>query len=166
MSRILVLVRHAKPERSAASGRDFDRELTPGGLAAVQGAYPTTFSLLARLLPQGVRPRVWSSPAVRARQTAAVAADALGVDAREVELHETLYAQDEAAFMDELDASGESCVVAVGHIPFMESLPRLLGGVDLGFGPGAVCALALPDDEDRPADLLFFVQGPAVGEGA
>lgn len=162
MPRILVLVRHGKPQKVAASGLDLERELTPAGLAAIQRAYPTTFSLLPPLLPQGVRARVWSSPAVRARQTAAVVADALGCDAREVELHEVLYAQDEQAFLSELDDSGERCVVAVGHIPFMEALPRVLVGLDIDFSAGAACCLQLADGAAKPARLLWFVQGPDV----
>lgn len=157
MTRTLVLVRHAKPEKVAGSGQDFDRELTPEGLAAVQESYPETFKLMG-----DARPVIWSSPATRALQTAEAVADALDVDPMDIEEHDVLYEQDVEAFLDELAESGEQCVVAVGHVPFVEELPRMVGDLDLDFSAGAACALELPGDTFAPARLLWFVQGPKV----
>lgn len=160
MTRTLVLVRHGKAGKADVYGSDFDRELTPAGLAALKDAFPTTFAQL-----NGTDPAIWCSPAVRARQTAEAVAEAVGVSDEDIEEHDSLYEQNTYAFLDELYASDAPCVIAVGHIPFAEVVPRVMADVDLDFDPGAACALTFDgDDRSKPASVEWFVQGPEVEE--
>ena len=154
MTKKLVLVRHAKTERGFGK-LDIDRELTEAGLAAIEAAYPRTFALL-----EGEAPVIWASPAVRARQTAAVVADALGIARDAIELHSSVYAQDESFLLAELDAADDACVIVVGHVPLVEDMAYDLAGLSLDFNTGAACALELTGQLAKPAKLLWFVRGP------
>ena len=154
MTQKLVLVRHGKAEKGFGKF-DIDRELTDAGLAALEAAYPRTFSLLA-----GETPVIWTSPAIRARQTAEVVADALDIAYDEMEEHDCIYSQNDAELLAELDVCDDECVVVVGHIPMMEDLVFDLAGLQLDFSTGAVAALELTGQVLRPAKLLWFVQGP------
>src|SRR6478752_6237252 len=67
----LLIWRHGKAEADSASGRDEDRELTPQGLKGVTAG--------ARFLKKQAKvpEKIYSSPYVRARQTAETAQEEL-----------------------------------------------------------------------------------------
>lgn len=157
MVKTVVLVRHGEPEKNSASGLDLDRRLTKTGARALAQAYPTTFGLL------GEEPAVelWSSPAVRALETAQAVADAIGVD--DIAVKQSLYAQDQMAFLADLEAAEAECVVAVGHVPFMDQMVARLTGVHLSFGKGAAAAVSVPSGPSVAGSLLWFVAGPSLG---
>lgn len=154
MVKTLVLVRHGDPEASASSGQDLDRRLTPAGARALRVSYPRTLALL------GDDPalQVWSSPAVRALETADIVAAATGADG--IEVHQSLYAQDAPAFLAELAACEAPCVIAVGHAPFVDTLAARLVGQCPAFDKGAAAAMELADGGVERGRLLWFVAGP------
>lgn len=154
MVKTLVLVRHGAPEASSASGADLDRRLTESGARALRAAYPRVFALL------GDDPdvRVWSSPAVRALETADVVAAATGVE--DIEVHQSLYAQDGPAFLAELAAADAPCVIAVGHAPFVDTLAARLTDACPSFGKGAVAAFDLPNGPAERGSLRWYVAAP------
>ncbi len=151
MPRTLVLVRHGIPENFNPEG-DAARRLTPEGLRVLKRAYPEGLASLRQR--EGLR--IWSSPAVRALQTAEAVADALGIDPGDVDLHQSLYEQDEEEFLLELGAEDPDCVVVVGHVPFMEHLAYRITGVDLLFCKGLACAIEL--GEDNRGRVLWCVR--------
>ncbi|MBM6775556.1 CHAD domain-containing protein [Olsenella profusa] len=156
MVKTLVLVRHGAPEASSASGADMDRRLTSSGARALRVAYPRTFALLG----DDVSAAVWSSPAVRALETADVVAAVTGTE--DIEVHQSLYAQDITAFLAELEATDATTVIAVGHAPFVDHLcARLLGGCP-AFGKGTAAAIDLPEGASGRGVLRWFVAGPEV----
>ncbi len=165
MARTLVLVRHGKAEERTEGLEDCRRRLTPGGARALEAQLPRSFALL-RESSGGTAPRIWTSPAVRARQTAEEAVRVLA--APEASTHQSLGDQDAETFLREVAESSAPCIVAVGHNPFIEDLAERLGGVRLPFSTGAVAAFELPDGFDPraaagpkpPCRLLWFVQGP------
>lgn len=166
MSRTLVLVRHGKPEPAGPGVVDFDRKLTPAGIAALEGpdGFNRTFSLLSDEERSGAE--IWTSPAVRARQTAQAVGRAL--DNNATRDCEQLWQQDHAGFLAEVASSTAPCVIAVGHIPFMNEAVAYLTGAAISFKPGGAAAIELPDPCE-PASLqqdscrmLWFVQGPTV----
>ena len=156
MVKTLVLVRHGAPEASSPTGSDLDRRLTSSGAHALRVAYPSTFSLLG----DDVRPVVWSSPAVRALETADVVAAATGAD--DIEVHQSLYAQDVSAFLAELEAVDALCVIAVGHAPFVDNLSTRLLGMCPPFGKGTAVAIDLPAGPSGRGVLRWYVTGPEV----
>lgn len=154
MVSLLVLVRHGDAEPKGAAG-DKARRLTPEGLERLRKSYP---GLFADLEPHGEL-ELWVSPAVRAQMTAEVVADALGVDASEGIPHESLYDQDDEAFLSELRASDAGTVVAVGHVPFMRNMVAWLCGEDLPFPKGAVAAIEFPQGKiARGAGRLLWLR--------
>lgn len=154
MVKMLVLVRHGAPEATSPTGSDLDRRLTDSGARSLRAAYPRTFALL------GDNPSVsvWSSPAVRALETADVVAAAVGVE--DIEVRQSLYAQDGAAFIAELEASDAPCVIAVGHAPFVDTMAARLVGSCLSFGKGTVAAIDLPEGPSGRGNLRWYVAGP------
>lgn len=154
MVKLLVLVRHGAPEATSPTGADLDRRLTESGARALRAAYPRTFSLLGDI----DRPQVWSSPAVRALETADVVAAATG--AEDIEVHQSLYAQDAAAFLAELEAAQATCVIAVGHAPFVDTLAARLAGSCPMFGKGTAVAIDLLEGPSGRGALRWYVAGP------
>ncbi len=154
MVKMLVLVRHGAPEATSPTGSDLDRRLTDSGARSLRAAYPRTFALL------GDNPSVsvWSSPAVRALETADVVAAAVGVE--DIEVRQSLYAQDGAAFIAELEASDAPCVIAVGHAPFVDTMAARLVGSCPSFGKGTVAAIDLPEGPSGCGNLRWYVAGP------
>ena len=154
MVKMLVLVRHGAPEATSPTGSDLDRRLTDSGARSLRAAYPRTFALL------GDNPSVsvWSSPAVRALETADVVAAAVGVE--DIEVRQSLYAQDGAAFIAELEASDAPCVIAVGHAPFVDTMVARLVGSCPSFGKGTVAAIDLPEGPSGRGNLRWYVAGP------
>lgn len=156
MVKTLVLVRHGDPEKTSVSGTDLDRTLTAAGAHALEVAYPRVFALLG----EDADVAVWSSPAMRALQTAEVVADVLGAEG--IEVKDSLYAQDQAAFLAELSATEATAVVAVGHVPFMDQLTARLTGIELSFSKGAAAAIDLPNGPGNPGALRWYVAGPEL----
>lgn len=166
MVRTLVLVRHGKAENARDGSSDLCRELTPDGRHALEIAYPRTFSLLDDYDDVNV----WSSPAIRAMQTAQVVATALGVDG--IEVDQTLYDQDADAILAQLATTPEDTVVVVGHVPSLDTIATQLLGSPIKLSKGAALAIELsrpsaPTGETAevpalptPASPLWFVDGP------
>jgi phosphohistidine phosphatase len=124
----LVIVRHGKAKPDSPTGLDFDRDLRPRGLR--QAAY-----IAERL--SGVEPRparVVTSDAVRARRTAEVVADGLGLG---LETDDRLLVDEPVSGVLDLlyGARGDASLVIVGHNPQLERLVAVLGG-----GPVAMAA--------------------------
>ena len=154
MVKTLVLVRHGAPEVASATGQDIDRRLTTAGARALRIAYPRTFALLG----DNPKVEVWSSPAVRAIETADVVAAATGVE--DIEVHQSLYAQDMATFLAELDAAQTPCVIAVGHAPFVDNLASRLLGTCPPLGKGSAIAVDLAGGFSGRGVLRWYVCGP------
>lgn len=161
MALTVVLVRHGEARNKEFGQTDFERELTEAGAQALREAFPRALSLAQT----SEASELWVSPAVRARQTAAIANDTLGIETVR-ELH-CMYEQDQMGFLEELSQTNADVVVAVGHIPFMEDVCAHLCGSYLGFATGAAAAVEIPDSSVRNLTrglvrgrLLWFVQGP------
>lgn len=142
--RRLVLVRHAKAV-SDSGGSDQARELTGRGRkdAAKIGGW-----LADRL---GDIDAVWSSSAVRARQTFETMADRLTA-APEPELRDDLYDAGPDDLFELLREADDSVavLVVVGHNPTIERLQAWLSGDDRGF---PTCAVGIVEFDGSWADL-------------
>jgi phosphohistidine phosphatase len=118
----LYLVRHGKAERDSATGRDEDRTLTDRGERQADWLGLT----LARL-PAGERPRViFTSPAVRARETARRIHARAGGEFREDPALRLGAPPDETLALVERAALTLGAAAFVGHNPVMEALALLL----------------------------------------
>lgn len=167
MVKTLVLVRHGKAEAANPDQPDTERKLTPDGRAALASShgFKRTFSLLTA--EERENAVIWASPAVRAMQTAHEVARAIGehtiLGDRRLSAAESLWHQDRDTFLAELDRVNASCLIAVGHIPFMEDLAEYLTGDQLTFKPGAAAAIKMGKSlKQGKARLQWFVQGPKI----
>lgn len=149
--RRLILVRHAKAEQLAAS--DFDRPLTDSGSRDA--------ALMARRLAlRGDCPGlIVTSPALRARATAALFASACGP--LQVVLAPELYLADPGVLLEVIGRDGGSAqtLMVVGHNPGISELAAALSDHALADLPtSAVVQLAWPasgwDAPPRLARLL------------
>ncbi|MFN2471225.1 MAG: phosphohistidine phosphatase SixA [Gaiellaceae bacterium] len=130
----VFVVRHAE----AASGEpDESRELTPAGAESAR-------ALGKQLAANGVRPdAILTSPLLRARQTGAELARALGVDAQAEERLAPGATGD--AVRKAVVGRGE-IVVLVGHQPDCGRIvAELTGGEEPPFPPAGIVAVELPD---------------------
>ncbi|MEK7867545.1 MAG: histidine phosphatase family protein [Planctomycetota bacterium] len=150
----LYVVRHAVAVDGASfAGSDADRPLTPEG----REKFAVAAKALARM---DVRPgRLWTSPLVRARQTAEILARALD-DAR-VEETDVLACGARAKRVLELAASaGDGPAIVVGHEPDLgELVAEAIGAsVPLPLQKGAIVGVRF-DDEVRSgrARLAFWL---------
>lgn len=155
MSKLVVVLRHGRARKAAERGPDEGRPLTRAGLRAIEAHLPRALGLIG---PKERRDLViWTSGALRARQTADVAARALGAPVVE---RGFLANQDMPALLDALSQSQERCVVVVGHNPLLERAVERLSGVGASLAPGGMAAVSVPDDLARRGELAWIVQGP------
>jgi len=142
MSCMLYLVRHAIAEDRSDSGRDADRRLTAQGIAKMRRA-------CAGLSRLGVAPdRVYTSPLVRARQTAELLCETLAPSTTPKTLPALAPggARNVPAALRALPEAG--AVALVGHEPDLGQLTALLIGCPPGAGSiefkkGGVAAIEL-----------------------
>jgi phosphohistidine phosphatase len=154
----LILLRHAKAERNAPSGEDFDRSLTARGR--------TDAALMGRVLAQaGVRPDLaLVSDAQRTRDTWEEASKALGPI--ETRFEAALYHASSRALratIEPYEESGRSLIL-VGHNPGLHQLV-----IDLLIeGAAAPSTLARASSKFPTASAAVFVMdaaGRAVFDG-
>ena len=130
----LMLVRHAKSDWGDAQLADFDRPLNYRGLKSAP-------EMALRLLKKGVVPQyLVSSPALRAKTTAQIFADTLGLT--ELDYERSIY---EARYADLLKVINElpddyDFIALFGHNPGMSDLLYGLTG-DMADMP--TCAVAV-----------------------
>ena len=118
----LVLLRHAKSSWSDDRLADAERPLTERGERDAP-------RIGARLRERGIRPDlVLSSPAVRARSTAKLAAQALSLGPGAIRIESSLYlaAPEEVMAIVLAQAENVGCLLVVGHNPGLTELVHLL----------------------------------------
>ena len=157
----LILVRHGKAESESSSGDDFDRRLTPRGIAE-------STAMGVNLAELGFTPDVvLVSSAERARGTWDAVAEAF--PGAQVRFDRNLYLADAETLRAAADAAGADCAVVmlVAHNPGLQELavgllqegsaPASLVARAHRMFPTAAAAVFLLDDNGRPGfDGLFF----------
>lgn len=134
----LYLLRHAKSSWKETGLQDFDRPLNGRGreTAPVIGRFIRKRKLRVDLL--------LSSPAARARQTAALVKESSGINA-ELLYDERIYEADAARLLEVVSQVAESAdaIVLVGHNPGMEELLTFLTGEERHMPTAALACVAL-----------------------
>lgn len=157
----LILLRHGKADPDSETGDDFDRRLTPRGVAE-------SAAMGQRLADMGFNPDVAVvSTAARARGTWEAASSAFPM--AEVTYDDDLYHADSRAIRRVAQKAGAACVTVmmVGHNPGMQELTiallregdapaSLIAEAQRRF-PTAAASIFLFDANGRPQyDGLFF----------
>ena len=167
MSDTIILMRHGKAQRPADDMLDMERRLTEAGKRSLAATLPYSLGLMPR---RGSQVQVWSSPAVRAEQTARIMQRACKRHGSEVDadirIVDSLWNQDAETFLSDVRACTADIVVAVGHNPFIEDVTAQLTGSRIDFATGGFAAIqlldadSLPQTPEFPGRLLWFAQGP------
>jgi phosphohistidine phosphatase len=134
----LYLLRHAKSSWKEPGLEDFDRPLNRRGreAAPLVGRYIRKQGLRVDLL--------LSSPAARARQTAALVHEAARLTAELLD-DERIYEADAARLLEVVEQAPESAdaLMLVGHNPGMEELLKLLTGEAREMSTATLACVAL-----------------------
>ena len=154
----LILIRHGIAEERTPEGDDFYRKLTEAGVEEMTAVLPD----IAPLLTEDGNLKIWTSPLLRARETAELVAEATAVE--EIQPQEFLATGDFVAFMDALKQEDEGFNLAlVGHEPYMSSWTKELIGAAIPFKKGAVAFFTVDLTEDPIGNLEWLL---APGESA
>ena len=166
MSKTLILMRHAKAEATNGDTPDFDRHLTDAGARSLRATLPDALKHIS----VGSMLTIWSSPALRAIETAEIVArccqrckidvsdDIVKVDA--------LFDQDYDAFVNLLNANNDKLLVVVGHDPFISEATELLTGSRIDFATGALAAIDLPSTNELPVSTSATPSQDTTGQEA
>jgi phosphohistidine phosphatase len=128
MAKHLFLYRHGEAAPSHSKDGDRERELTSKGISHSNqiGAY-----LLSNQFDVKT---IFSSPALRAHQTAAITAEAMKIDTSEIILEEELYEATTRmffGFISRLD-SAQTSVMCIGHNPTITYLAEYFTKESIG----------------------------------
>lgn len=150
----LILVRHGKAEDKDKGKRDFDRKLTEKGVREFSAFMET----LAPLLQDKTTLKVWTSPLVRAKETAEILTNSLKGEAAQEK--EFLATGNFDELLKELKAEKDHfTVVCVGHEPFMSVWTKELTGANLPFPKGSAVSI-LFDDKDSASGKVNWKLAP------
>ena len=149
----LYLVRHGKAEDHSRD--DHERQLTPDGVARVE----TEARVIAKL---GVQPdRIYSSPRVRARQTAEIIAKALNTD---IVIDEAVNFDFDVravqSLINGLPVGSE--VMFVGHNPSMEQTIFALTGAQVEMKVGSLARIDIQVFSPDLRGYLVWLLAPRV----
>ena len=159
----LYLLRHATAVDVAAS--DAARALTKEGEEEARIAGEAMTKL--RAIPT----HIFSSPLVRARQTAQIAARAMGFAGEVETLEELRNDTGTAELLRALKRAGAGPdILLVGHMPSLaDHLAGLIGAgepVGLGFGKGSVACVKMPELQPGCGQLQWFMRQKQLREFA
>ena len=144
----LILIRHGIAEERTPEGDDFYRKLTEAGVEELTAFLPD----IAPLLTESGNLKIWTSPLVRARQTAELVAEATAVEV--IQPQEFLETGDYVAFMEALKQEDDGFNLAlVGHEPYMSIWTKELIGDAIPFKKGAVAFCTVDMTADQIGNL-------------
>lgn len=154
----LYLVRHGKAQAADGTVEDSQRQLTPDGRKRLE----TEAQALARI---GINPtHIFSSPRVRARQTAEIIASALNntVEIRE-EVNYDFDVKAIATLIKGLPDDAE--VMFVGHEPTMSDAIFKLTGADVVMKVGSLARVDIDSSRGDLHGQLIWLLAPRVFDG-
>jgi phosphohistidine phosphatase len=147
----LYFFRHAEAEVGSANLPDHARQLTQQGIERTHHAANVLKSL-------GVKPAyLYSSPLLRARQTAEILAGTLGIDVLErTEVGPGFNAQ----AVEELvrDAGSDAAIMFVGHEPdFSATVSALIGGGWITMKKGGMARIDIDNLQPLRGSLVWLI---------
>lgn len=154
MTKTLFLLRHGKSDWSKGNESDHERTLNAVGKGEVS-------RIAAWLKRRSLSPgRVISSPAVRARDTAFIVMDELGMKRDAVTLEENLYLAEPPAYMNVLTHLSQDppTVLLVGHNPGMSELATRICSESIEMPTAALLEIALSISQFSELDFSTSAQ--------
>jgi phosphohistidine phosphatase len=148
----LYFLRHGRAaDAEAWQGDDYDRPLTVDGRERMMREAKAIKRLVSSL------DSIVTSPLVRARQTASIVAEALGIADRLVEDERVGPGFDLDRLAAILRAHGDAALMLVGHEPSMSAtIGRLIGGGAIDFKKGSLARVDLSDASSSAGKLIWL----------
>lgn len=148
----MILVRHAAAEAGGPGMGDRDRPLAEKGIRDFSRLMPA----LKEKTGKYKRMEVWSSPAARARETAALLRDSLGLP--QIKEFEWIYTGQKDSLKEQLKKAGAcGAVFIVGHEPYLSRWGSSLLGQDLPFRKGSMACLEVGENLAPPSYLRWQI---------
>ncbi len=149
------ILRHGAADAAGPGSPDADRELTEQGRADLT-------DVLTRAREAGARPTlILTSPLVRARDTAKLAAEILGYTGP---IEQSRALEPERSPFDLWDEirtrQDESEILLAGHLPLLGDLASILLGKGVGIGTATMVRIQVPELVPEPAGKLEWIIRP------
>ncbi len=153
----IVLLRHGIAENRGEDGTDFTRRLTKEGKEKLEKRLPNLMEIIS--YKEGVE--IWSSPLLRAKETAEILAKSL--NSGEVQYYDFIA----NGSLDELlkklvEEEKEKTIFVVGHEPYLGDWSFELSDQSIEFKKGAAAAFKVtlfdekaPETKDMVEDIEF-----------
>lgn len=155
----IALMRHGKAEDHGSRATDHERELTPQGREKVTAAAAG----LVRALLQGDQMQIWSSPKLRARQTAQILADArAGLSVAEYE--EIADGDLDGLIRQWRRLPEDTTLLIVGHEPYLSHWGARMAGVILPFRLATAACFSLDDPKTGQGQLRWFAHAKVLAK--
>ena len=166
MPKELLLIRHAKSDWSVSGQKDIDRELNSRGLYTA----PKVGRWLAE---KGRKPdAVYSSTASRARRTAELVIEQLGLDIASIQLDESIYEASPRTLLEFINKlkDADKFVTVFGHNPGFTYIAEYLTGAIVENIPTCGCVMIRFDLDhwvqvSKDTGSLVWEYFPEGGEG-
>ena len=153
-SSLLLVMRHAEATAAPPGSSDFERPLTPRGVAeaAAMGTW------LQSVCPELAL--IACSPAQRARETARGLLAAFPAPAPQIEWQPTLYLAEPTVLVGLIAAYAPRPLLLIGHNPGLAEFVQWMTGADAQMPTAALVGLALAPDDGvlRPGAARIQIQ--------
>lgn len=144
----LILIRHGDAEKRDASKPDSERRLTEKGIEEFKQFTQT----LNPVLKEKPHLKVWTSPLVRAKETAEILTDTLNCS--KAEEKNFLATGNFEEFLKQLQVEKDDfTIVCVGHEPYTSLWAKELTGVNVSFEKGTAAQIVFEDSEKHLGKL-------------
>lgn len=150
----LILLRHGIAEDVSKDGRDFSRRLTKAGISKLKMRLPH----LKELITYPEETMIWTSPLVRAKETADILSEAIGQE--KIIPYEFIGHGGFEELMREIGEVRKNCsIIIVGHEPYLGNWSWALVGNHLPFKKGAAASFCVSrGGEHKDTSLMWFLQ--------
>lgn len=145
----LILIRHGKAEDRDSGKSDADRQLTEKGIEELK----EFTQILRPLLKDKENLKVWTSPLMRAKQTANILVETVGCAQAEEKQFIAEGNLDE--LLNQMQKEKDNfTIVCVGHEPYTSNWAKELGGAETPFAKGAAASIIFdnPDSTKGKVD--------------
>jgi len=150
-----VFIRHGIAETCSEDKSDFSRRLTVKGRQRLADTLPS----LLPFLDEHQERQIWTSPLVRAMETAEIAADIFNVEkVINCEFIAEGYFNGFWNAVEELDQSADCTIIVVGHEPYLGHWSQALCGAFLPFKKGAAAGFVYQKGDPGTSELQWFLQ--------
>jgi phosphohistidine phosphatase len=149
----LILIRHGQAEAREEKLDDTKRSLTDKGRKKLKKALPG----LKAFLKGREEIQIWSSPLLRASETAEILSDGLKV--KDISYFDFIADGDFQKFSEQIARTKrKACVLVIGHEPYLGEWSQKTCGYNLPFQKGSAASFKVDSVNPISSELQWFIQ--------